>query len=227
MSPQPLFTPVATDTPWRVPVTPQSLHFTPISSDTWRIPVTPQSLFTPMPLPARIHSAIAYTGIAPPLGFDLAYSPKHIIHTPSLSSGRSSVFSPSFARANSVLYESAVCPGSPCITLLTEALPWSIIAAAKSGVVTNYDVLRAIHKSLRRPITQTEWASLSSVSQNMISLSFHKRVEGFPDRVKRDKQFGKGVRRLDFLAEHTRLLGISQFGEGLDVYRIHWDFGGP
>ena len=70
-----------------------------------------------------------------------------------------------------------------------------------------------------------EWASLSLASQDVISASFHKRADRFSDRVKREKQLGKGVRRLDFLVGRTRLYGISPFGEKPDVFKVHWEIG--
>ena len=59
----------------------------------------------------------------------------------------------------------------------------------------------------------------------MIAASFHKRVDGFSDHIKREKQLGKGVRRLDFLVGRTRFFGISAFGEKPGVYEVHWEVG--
>ena len=71
-----------------------------------------------------------------------------------------------------------------------------------------------------------EWASLARASQDVIAASFHcKRVDGFTDRLKREKQLGKGVRRLDFLVGRTRLYGISPFGEQPGVFKVHWEVG--
>ncbi|KAF9644374.1 hypothetical protein BDM02DRAFT_3071275, partial [Thelephora ganbajun] len=108
-----------------------------------------------------------------------------------------------------LLSEPATYPPSASITLLTEALPWSITVTAKSTFVTVYDVLQALRSSLRFQVTKVEWASLSRASQDVIAASFHKRVGGFSNRLKREKQLGKGVRRLDFLVGRTRPYGIS------------------
>ena len=126
-----------------------------------------------------------------------------------------------------LLSEPAIHPALPTITLVTEALPWSITVTAKSSYVTVYDVLQALHSSLRLQVTKVEWASLPRASQNIISTSFHKRVDGFSDRTKREKQLGKGVRRLDFLVGRTRLLGISPLGEKPSVFKVHWEIGRP
>jgi len=194
-------------------------------------PPTPQSLFSTMPLPAsklQIHPAITYTGIPPYLCFDLAFPPSYLLvpDSPSLGSDRSSASSRSFENVNlSLLSEQATYPASPSITLLTEALPWSITVTAKSSFVTVYDVLQALHSSLRLQVTKVEWASLSRASQDVIAASFHKRVDGFTDRLKREKQLGKGVRRLDFLVGRTRLYGIRPFGEQPGVFKVHWEVG--
>ena len=124
-----------------------------------------------------------------------------------------------------LLSQQATYPASPSIILLTEALPWSITVEAKSSFVTVYDVLQALHSSLRLQVTKTEWASLSRASQDMIAAYFHKRVDGFSDLVKREKQLGRGVRRLDFLVGRTRLYGISPFGEKPGVFKVHWEIG--
>ena len=194
-------------------------------------PPTPQSLFTTTPLPAsmsRIHPAITYTGAPPYLCFDLAFPPSYLLvpDSPSLSSDRSSTSSCSIDSVNLMLLsEPAIYPATPSIILLTDALPWSITVTTKSTFVTLYDVLQALHSSLRLQVTKVEWASLSRASQAVISASFHKRVDGFPDRIKREKQLGKGVRRLDFLVGRTRLFGINAFGEKPGVYKVHWEFG--
>jgi hypothetical protein len=177
----------------------------------------------------RIHPAITYTGIPPYLCFDLAFPPSYLLvpDSPALSSGSSSSSSRSVENASlMLLYEPAIHPATPSITLLTEALPWSITVTAKSSFVTLFDVLQALHSSLRLQVTKAEWASLSRASKNAISASFHKRVSRFSDHVKREKQLGKGVRRLDFLVGRTRLFGLSPFGEKQGVYKVDWGIEG-
>ena len=194
-------------------------------------PPTPQSLFITMPLPAskpQIHPAITYTSTTPFLRFDLAFPPSYLLvpDSPTLGSDYSSASSSSYGSVNpSLLSEQATYPASPSITLLTEALPWSITVTAKSTFVTVYDVLQALHSSLRLQVTKVEWASLSRASQDVIAASFHKRVDGFSDRLKREKQLGKGVRRLDFLVGRTRFYGISPFGEQPGAFKVHWEIG--
>jgi hypothetical protein len=178
----------------------------------------------------HIHPAITYTGTPPYLCFDLAFPPSYLIvpDSPSLSSDCSSASSRSFENVNrALLSEPAIHPASPSITLLTEALPWSVTVTAKSTFVTVYDVLQALHSSLRLQVTKVEWASLSRASKDVISASFHKRVDGFSDRIKREKQLGKGVRRLDFLVGRTRFFGISPIGEKPGVFKVQWEIGSP
>ena len=194
-------------------------------------PPTPQSLFSTMPLPAskrQIHPAITYTGIPPYLCFDLAFPPSYLLvpDSPALGSDRSSASSRSFESVNmAILSEQATYPASSSITLFTEALPWSITVTARSTFVTVYDVLQALHSSLRLQVTAAEWASLSRTSQEVIGASFHKRVDGFSDRLRREKQLGKGVRRLDFLVGRTRLYGISPLESKLGNFKVHWQVG--
>ena len=78
---------------------------------------------------------------------------------------------------------------------------------------------------MRLQVATAEWRSLSRASQDAITASFHKRVGSFSDRIKRGKQFGKGVRRLDFLVGHTRLFGISPIEERPGVFMVHWGVG--
>ena len=189
-------------------------------------PPTPQSLFSTMPLPAskdQIHPAITYTGIPPYLCFDLAFPPLYLLvpDSPALGSDRSSASSRSFESVDmAILSDQATYPASSSITLFTEALPWSITVTARSTFVTVYDVLQALHSSLRLQVTVAEWASLSRTSQEVIGANFSKRVDGFSDRGKRGKQLGKGVRRLDFLVGRTRFYGICPFGENPGVFKV-------
>ena len=205
--------------------------FSDSTSSSFTTPPTPQSLFSTMPLPAsdyQIHPAITYTGASPYLCFDLAFPPSYLLvpDSPALGSDRSSASSRSFESANpTLLSEQATYPASSSITLLTEALPWSITVTAKSTFVTVYDVLQALHSSLRLQVTKVEWASLPLASKDVIAASFHKRADGFSDRLKREKQLGKGVRRLDFLVGRTRLYGISPFGKKPGVFKVHWEIG--
>ncbi|KAF9783810.1 hypothetical protein BJ322DRAFT_881242 [Thelephora terrestris] len=197
-------------------------------------PMTPQSLFTTAPLPSPmspIHPAITHRGIPPYLCFDLAFPPSYLLvsESPSFGSGRSSTSSGSTGSVSNLLLlsEPAICSAFSTIILLTEALPWSVTVTARSTFVTLFDVLQSLHSSLRRQVTKAEWASLPRASQEVIAASFHKRVGGFSDRVKRDKQSKKGVRRLDFLVGRTRFFGISAFGEKPGVFKVHWETGRP
>ena len=205
--------------------------FSDSSASSLTTPPTPQSLFSTIPLPAlkpQIHPAITYTGPLPHLCFDLAFPPSYLLvpDSPALGSDLSSISSYSFESVDTMLLsEQATYPASHTITLITEALPWSITVTAKSTFVTVYDVLQALHSSLRLQVATTEWTSLSRASQEVIAASFHKRVDGFSDRIKRGKQLGKGVRRLDFLVGHTRLYGISPFEERPGVFLVHWGVG--
>ena len=196
-------------------------------------PPTPQSLFTTAPLPAsmpHIHPAITYTGLPPCLFFDLAFPPSYLLvpDSPFLGSDCSSTpsSSGSIESVNLLpLSEPAIYPATSTITLLADALPWSVTVTTKSTFITIFDVLQALHSSLRHQVTKAEWASLSRASRDVIAASFHKRVDGFSDRIKREKQLGKGVRRLDFLVGRTRFFGISAFGEKPGVYEVHWEVG--
>jgi len=206
--------------------------FSDSSASSLAVPPTPQSLFSTIPLPAlkpQIHPAITYTDPLPHLCFDLAFPPSYLLvpDSPALGSDHSTTSSYCFECVDTTLLsEQATYPASHTITLISEALPWSVTVAAKSTFVTVYDILQALHSSLRLQVETTEWTSLSRASQDVITASFHKRVGGFSDRIKRGKQLGKGVRRLDFLVGHTRLCGISPFEERPGVFMVHWDVGG-
>ena len=194
-------------------------------------PPTPQSLFKTIPLPALIpyiHPAITYTGTPPCLGFDLAFPPSHLLtpDSPSIGSDRSPVSPHSIQSVDlALLCEPAIYPPTPSIILQTEALPWSITVTAGSTFVTLYDILQALHSSLRLQVTKTEWASFSRGSQDAIFTSFLERVDRISGRIKREKQLGKGVRRLDFLVGRTKFFGISPYGGKPGVYRVHWEIG--
>lgn len=109
------------------------------------------------------------------------------------------------------------------LVLKSDKFPWPIVAASsmtkstgarfylggssrKAGTpVTNLDVLYAVHSTLSSRITQEEWEALGhgSRAQRKITRAYEKRC------IKMGGGWDGGVRRIDFLGEKTRLVGVE------------------
>jgi hypothetical protein len=93
------------------------------------------------------------------------------------------------------------------------SLPWPVIvcpaatsssAAARGGSITIFDVVAAVHSSLRRAAGKDDWEALGTGSgaQRRVRQAFESRCTHPADRE-------KGLKRLDWLAGKTRLIGIE------------------
>jgi hypothetical protein len=117
------------------------------------------------------------------------------------------------------LAATATAPSAARLVLTARGLPWRIVLASASdapgAVMTNLDVLRAVHVALAAPATRAEWDALDSKTQKKVSAAFEARC----------KRSGSGreggLRRVDWLESRTRLVGIrmGRPGEGRLVFR--------
>ena len=90
---------------------------------------------------------------------------------------------------------------------------WNIHVHApshKRSYITILDVLQSIHTHLRTPVTSTEYHTFASTSQRVmrrVNLAYEKRYNMLaPGDREREKK--RGVRRVDFLMEHVRFVGL-------------------
>lgn len=189
----------------------------------------------------QVHPAILYDGQIAPLRFDVTVAPSQLADPAPQTFGKGGWFlkcsrpsaqlSPLTGRSPSplcfklsLLDEPVTYPLMNSIILFSDLLPWSIAVEAETSgdAITIFDVLQALHTSLRTPISKPEWSYLSVHTQNSVSAAFYRRLGGIQDRSLREKQLGRGVRRLDFLLGATKLLGISAVPHKPGVFTLHW-----
>lgn len=208
-------------------------------------PSSSRSHYAPLPLVGpygiiqQVHPAVSYDNrIAPRLQFDVTVSPSHLIPLvpnkggwlstslrPSVQQSPLTGRSPSLVPFElSLLDEPVTYPQMTSIILFSDLLPWStrIEAETPGSAVTIFDVLDTLHTALRTPISKSEWNSLPPHTQNAVSTSFYHRLGGIQDHSLRDKQFRRGVRRLDFLLGNTKLLGIAPVPNKPDGFTLYW-----
>lgn len=110
--------------------------------------------------------------------------------------------------------------------LKIEGIPWDVVVAPASGrgpvtpavaghrrriaqppepAITNLDLLFAIHQTMYTRVTREEWEALGngSSSQRKVARAYEKRC------LADGTGWEEGVRRIDYLKERTKLVGIE------------------
>ena len=211
---------------------------TPSSSLSYYVPLPPVGVHDMI---QHVHPAVSYSGRVPPLYFDITVAPSQLPDTVPQQSKKRGWFpkcsrpsvqqSPLTGRTASpvrfdlsLLEEPVTYPHMTSVVLFSDLLPWStrVEAAMPGDVVTIFDVLQTLHTALRTPISKSEWNSLSAYTQNSVSAAFYRRLGGVRDHSSREKQLGKGVRRLDFLLGNTKLLGIAAIADKPGFFTLYW-----
>ena len=136
-------------------------------------------------------------------------------------SGRSS---PLFEYDTSTLAEAATSPPLPSILLISDNLPWQIrvLSSLPNLFVTNYDVLQAIHISLRTPVVHAEWSLCKTQQERDVILqAFERRIRRLSSESARAEERARSVRRIDCLMGMTRLVRIIP-SEDPQVFMMEW-----
>jgi hypothetical protein len=103
-------------------------------------------------------------------------------------------------------------------------LPWRIRVSSSlpNLFVTNYDVLQAIHISLRIPIVHAEWPLCGTPQdQDTILHTFERRIRRLSSEAARAGERAKSVRRIDCLMGMTKLVRITP-SEDPEVFAMEW-----
>ncbi|KAF9648784.1 hypothetical protein BDM02DRAFT_3095886 [Thelephora ganbajun] len=149
----------------------------------------------------------------------MTLQPRLVPHDPSL--GRSS---PLFEYDTATLAEAATSPPLPSILLVCDNLPWKIrvTSSLPNLFVTNYDVLQAIHVSLRTPVVAAEWPLCGTPQDREVILqTFERRVRRLSNEFARAEERTRSVRRVDCLTGMTRLVRIVP-SEDPEVFVMEW-----
>jgi hypothetical protein len=120
---------------------------------------------------------------------------------------------------HSHLSMAATHPPAKVMKMVTPGLPWSITVEPTSApFVTVMDVLHALYTSLHKPIKQAEFDAVSHSYRDLVSKSWHYRLDAIPYPSEAKAEKARGVRRMDFLLGKTsikrlRYLSVSNKGE--------------
>ena len=166
----------------------------------------------------RIHRILYQAGN---LQFDagMTLQPRLVSHD--APSGRSS---PLFEYDTATLAEAATAPPLPSILLICDNLPWKIRVSSSlpNLFVTNYDVLQAIHVSLRTPVVAAEWPLCGTPQgREVILQTFERRVRRLSNEFAQTEERARSVRRVDCLMGMTRLVRIIP-SEDPEVFVMEW-----
>jgi hypothetical protein len=183
-------------------------------------PVTPPSMnyygspHARAPLPSvasRIHGALSVATFSANIFYDVSWPPSTAQLHPSISPH--------------VLSEPATQPPLPCMTIIHRHLPWTIrvVPTHKPGThVTIADVLDAIFHTLRLTATEAEYRKIPTQErQQRVESAYRRRYKRISDPSQYEKEKGRGVRRVDFLAESNIFVGLSSTSRGPDVWELN------
>ena len=174
----------------------------------------------------HMHPLLAYTRLhKAPMSYDVAFSPSA---RTVLDRATQTAIPPH------TLAQPATDPPTPSssrLILRSDKFPWPVIVSGppkprftigppKSGrtnanAITILDVLHAVHTTLWTPITPEEWEALGG-GQKKVAKRFEERCL----RMGMDRQ--SGVRRIDWLGEKTKLVGVEvdKSGGGAGVGKL-------
>ncbi|KAF9460205.1 hypothetical protein BDZ94DRAFT_1139093, partial [Collybia nuda] len=168
-------------------------------------PITPPSYSGNLPGPTPgsvcVHPLLQLSR-SPAVNFDLTQPP-------------STITSRHHGISQRVLSEPATSPPMRTMTITSRHLPWIITAHTSRGpFVTVYDVFDAIYYTLRKNITPNEYHSLpTQKDKHHVNTAYEQRYRRIrSSREYQDEKSG-GVRRVDFLMDHTRFMGLSMTRE--------------
>ncbi|KAK0452833.1 uncharacterized protein EV420DRAFT_682869 [Desarmillaria tabescens] len=91
------------------------------------------------------------------------------------------------------------------LVLKSNKLPWPIVVHADGRVVTNLDLLCAVHRTLSTRVTHREWEVLGHGTHAQL-----KAARAYEARCRKlGGGWDGGVRRIDWLGEKTYLIGVE------------------
>jgi hypothetical protein len=179
------------------------------------LPVPPRTNTYPLPPkapssssrhgPVRAHPYLEMDGIV----WDLMEHPSTIIRNRHHVSSRA-------------LSEPATEPPMRSISIVSSYLPWSFKIHASNGkYVTLEDVFETIYRTLRINLTQPEFNSFSSEKdRRRATRAYEERYRRLRSQRQYEEEKRAGMKRVDFLMGHTRLVGITNDGRRPDEWHL-------
>ncbi|KAG6880038.1 hypothetical protein C0992_007355 [Termitomyces sp. T32_za158] len=121
------------------------------------------------------------------------------------------------------LNESATNPALPSMMIVCEALPHqsiSVVASQRGDGVTIMDVLCAIYKYLRAPVTEVDFAQLSPDVKRRASAAFQHRYRKITDEKAYAIEKSKGLKLVDTLGEKKMFWGLRRALQCPDAWEL-------
>lgn len=117
--------------------------------------------------------------------------------------------------SSSALAGAATTPPTHTLTIRSPYLPWTfVIVASNRSYVTLYDVLDQLYTQLRINITKSDYEKWSSSERARATKSYEHRYRRCKSQEKYQHEKSGGMRRIDFLMERTKFLGLSKSKRG-------------
>ena len=206
--------------------------------------------YSPPPNPVSALSLTPITppstsyGLPGPSPYELSYSPQHPIKsvqypgpvhahplldtstvTYNLMDHPSTIMTPNnHSLSTRTLLEQATNPPVKFLTISSLHLPWTIKVYASNGsYVTLQDIFDSIYRNLRTNITNDEFNLFSTKDdQRRATRAYENRYRRLRDTKAYEEEKRGGMKRVDFLMGHTKLLGISKTPTGRpDEWQLH------
>jgi len=172
------------------------------------LPLVPEVLYSS---PPSVHPVLRYS-LKPNISFDLIFHPSTITTLPDHR-----------PLPLHTLTEPATNPPLPHITVISPHLPWPIIIQVPPNkYITVSDVLLTLHRFLALTVTVDEYGNIPSEDAvHRINTAFERRLKEIHDRIAREQERFKGWKRIDFLADRRRFLGLSRMGRDPDLFVLN------
>jgi hypothetical protein len=121
------------------------------------------------------------------------------------------------------LFEPATTPPLPFLSISSIHLPWIIDVYASNGsYVTLGDLFNSIYRSLRTNITTTEFNFFPRRrDQIRATRAYEQRYRRFRNTFGNDIEKRCGMKRIDFLMNHTLFNGISKSGNHPEEWQLN------
>ncbi|KAK7463132.1 hypothetical protein VKT23_007716 [Stygiomarasmius scandens] len=113
-------------------------------------------------------------------------------------------------------------PTCSTLVLRSDRFPWPIVGLVSKRPVTNSDLILTLYNVLSSRVTREEWDALGkgSRAQRKVTRAYERRTRALGDEE-------GGVRRIDWLGEKTRLIGIEVDKTAIDLGVAKLIFGKP
>ncbi|KAF8955240.1 hypothetical protein BDZ97DRAFT_1640120, partial [Flammula alnicola] len=157
------------------------------------------------------HRLLSVTA-SPAVEYDLSYSPSTI--KPLM-----------YPMPADIWDQPATMPTVPFMDISCPRLPWRVTVVPRSktiGYVTIGDVFEALYRALRINVTAAEFALIPSPdAKKKVTTTYQLRYKRQSDVRAYEDEKAHGLKRVDFLGEHTHFKGLTSSKGGVGGWILH------